>query len=169
MTVCWRSCRSGQLPTVTVFDYRSSAMASWMWVLIFLVVVTAIVFAVLWSSGILSAAAPGGDRNAAPDAEPAAMDPATDSDWQARQSARRRTAAPPPAMAGDVPGVVDRAGRAASGGTVARPRSAAPPPAGAGGRSDSGPAQSSAKPIVRTSKAPPVQAAWSTPPNKTGE
>ncbi|MBX9684012.1 MAG: hypothetical protein K2X41_09515 [Hyphomicrobium sp.] len=158
-------------------------MPSWMWVLIFLLIVTGIVLAVLWSSGILSAADQSGqgDRSRMRDGAGATErdPPQRPADRAPTVGAGRaplvRTAAPPPAMAGATPaGEAQRSDMPARG--MTRPAEAgglkmppppnigraSPPPAAAASTSRA--PQSNAEPTAaRTSKPPPVQAAWSTP------
>ncbi len=155
-------------------------MASWIWILIFLGVATAIVCMVLWASGILSAAnrsnattPPSGTdaSNARENAEHATA--------PARSTVARsmpvRSSVPPPAMAGPAPALATDRGQAVAPTTPApQRRSAAPPPAAAAGpsaavaRDASSQPASRATPPQRSSKPPPILAAVDRPTRDPG-
>lgn len=167
-----------------------------MWILIFLLAITVIVIAVLWSSGVLAesertrsdSSAIGGET----DDDRASEFTESDASVPSRpMSPRRPGSVPPPALAGPAYG---QSGGDASrsiparrsapppaattvGGTPQRAdgpspsttserRTSRPPPAASAGSAASASAEGAA-PRKRSSAPPPVQAAWSTPDAKS--
>lgn len=151
-------------------------MPSWMWVLIFLLIVTGIVLAVLWSSGILSAADQSGqgDRSRMRDGAGATErdPPQRPADRAPTVGAGRaplvRTAAPPPAIAGATPGGEAQRSDMPSHG-MTRPAEAGglkmPPPPNIGRASPPPAAARSASGSASTERnAPPSQPRRTVPP-----
>ncbi|PPC87126.1 MAG: hypothetical protein CTY31_08675 [Hyphomicrobium sp.] len=162
-----------------------------MWILIFLLAITVIVIAVLWSSGVLaeSERTRGGSDAIGDEADDDRTSERSEGDGSVptRQTAPRRPGSvPPPALAGPAYG---QSGGGASPAIPARRstpppaattgevpqradgpspsmtselRTSRPPPAASAGSAASASADGAA-PRKRSSAPPPVQAAWSTP------
>jgi len=145
-------------------------MPSWVWVIILLIVITEVIICLMWYTGLLAAPDEFGQQRHPPEGQTGDAAPAP---VRGPSPTPSRAAMPPPAMAGPqrrdphapaAPQGADDHASALGSNSLQGPRTASrlPAPASSPGTT----AQSAAVP-KRSSKAPPAQAAWSTPPEKT--